>query len=102
MLNKVLWLSAISSIVAAGASSTVAQAMGCNGIVNPEIAGCGKLDNNDGAQFPYYQAKRVQVPANVARLEVRDGALMTQIKGKWYPVLAAANGTVTIVETGSK
>lgn len=99
MKAKSLRAAAACAFAVAFAFPSAANALGCNGVVNPLLAGCTRSDNNDGPQFPYYKVNRISVPANLARIEMKDGALMTQLKGKWYPVLSAANGSVVVVES---
>lgn len=99
MKTKSLSAIAVSALIAAVAWPSAANALGCNGVVNPLLAGCSRQDNNDGPQFPYFKVNRISVPGNLARIEMREGALMTQLKGKWYPVVSAANGQVVIVES---
>ena len=99
MRAKSLRAAAACTLAALIAFPPTANALGCNGVVNPLLAGCTRSDNNDGPQFPYYKVNRVSVPGNLAKIEMKDGALMTQVKGKWYPVVSAANGTVVIVES---
>jgi hypothetical protein len=92
MRNRVPFM--IAASVAAFALPGSADAMGCNGIVNPQVAGCGRSDNNDGASFPYFKLQRVTVPADKVKIEMIQGTPMVQHGGKWLPVLSAAGGTV--------
>jgi hypothetical protein len=84
----------IAAAVAAAAVPGAAEAMGCNGIVNPTVAGCGRADNNDGANFPYFKVQRVAIPAGKAKIEMMQGTPMVNYGGKWLPVLSASGGTI--------
>lgn len=86
----------VLAATAAAAEPRKPSGLGCNGVVNPAIEGCGPLDNNRGPKFPYFKAELVTIPTGQARIERRDGALMAQHQGKWLPVVSAENGAVTV------
>ncbi|HEY0413186.1 MAG TPA: hypothetical protein VGD66_08590 [Allosphingosinicella sp.] len=89
-----------AAAVTAAAFAGPASAIGCNGIVNPQVAGCARSDNNDGPTFPYYRPQRVTLPANTARIEMKQGTPMVQYQGKWLPVTSAAGGSVIAATDG--
>jgi hypothetical protein len=86
----------IAAVATAAALPGAAEAMGCNGIVNPTVAGCGRADNNDGAGYPYFKVQRVSIPAGKARIEMMQGTPMVNYGGKWLPVLSASGGAVVV------
>jgi hypothetical protein len=47
-------------------SSPQAEAKGCNGYVNQLQWGCAAWDNNNGPQFPHYQAPTAAPAARIA------------------------------------
>jgi hypothetical protein len=47
-------------------SSPQAEAKGCNGYVNQFQWGCAAWDNNNGPQFPHYQAPTAAPAARIA------------------------------------
>jgi hypothetical protein len=85
---------AIAAAATTAALPGTAAAMGCNGIVNPTVAGCGRADNNDGAGFPYFKVQRVSIPAGRAKIEMVQGTPMVNYGGKWLPILSASGGTI--------
>jgi hypothetical protein len=94
MMNIRIPISIAAAMTAAAFLPAQAQAMGCNGIVNPQIAGCTRVDNNDGASFPYFKLQRVSVPANAVRIEMVQGTPMVRYGGKLLPVLKAAGNMI--------
>jgi hypothetical protein len=93
MKSRILFATAAAM---AAALPGAAEAMGCNGIVNPTLAGCGRSDNNDGASFPYFKLQRVSIPSDKARIEMVQGTPMVNYGGKWAPVLATDRGNLVI------
>lgn len=87
-------LIAAAALAAAAAFPGAAAAMGCNGIVNPLVAGCSRADNNDGAGFPYAKLQRVTIPAGQVRIEMKQGTPMVQYQGKWMPVISASGNNI--------
>lgn len=92
-MNK-LPISIAAALTAAAILPSPARAMGCNGVVNPTIAGCSRSDNSDGESFPYFKVQRVSIPAGKAKIEMIQGTPMVQYGGKWLPVLSATGGNV--------
>lgn len=86
----------IAAVATATAWPGTASAMGCNGIVNPTVAGCGRADNSDGANFPYFKVQRVSIPAGKAKIEMVQGTPMVNYGGKWLPVLSASGGSIVV------
>ncbi len=74
-----------------------ALAAGCNGVVNPFVWGCAPWDNNNGPRYPYYRQQRIVIPANQARVEVRNGVRMVNYRGQWHPVVSAGSGNIVAV-----
>lgn len=87
-------ISIAAAMTAAALLPGSAQAMGCNGIVNPQIAGCSRADDNDGAGFPYFKLQRVSIPASAARIEMIQGTPMVRYGNKLMPVISSAGGNV--------
>ena len=94
-LMKVLSLAAGAGI--AVTIATPAQAAGCNGVVNPFVWGCAPWDNNNGPRYPYYRTRQIVIPANQARVEVRNGVRMVHHQGQWHPVVSAGSGNIVAV-----
>jgi len=94
MMNIRIPISIAAAMTATAFLPGSAQAMGCNGIVNPQIAGCTRVDNNDGAGFPYFKLQRVSIPASSARIEMIQGAPMVRYGGRLLPVISSAGGNV--------
>jgi hypothetical protein len=92
MKNRIFFV--IAAVATTAALPGAAEAMGCNGVVNPTVAGCGRADNNDGANFPYFKLQRVSIPAGKAKIEMMQGTPMVNYGGKWLPVLSAAGGLI--------
>ena len=92
-------------VTAAAAASLglpgTADAIGCNGVVNPTIAGCARTDENDGAAYPYFRARRVIIPTSSARIEMKSGAPLVQHQGRWLPVISASGGNLIAVADGN-
>lgn len=91
---------ALAGLGASAAFPGAAQAIGCNGVVNPAVAGCTRADNNDGPGFPYFHPQRVSIAQSAARMEVRQGTPMVQYQGKWLPVVSASGGQIIAVADG--
>ncbi|RYY27552.1 MAG: hypothetical protein EOP62_05995 [Sphingomonadales bacterium] len=51
---------------------------GCNGVINPFVWGCAPWDNNNGPKYPYYNAPRIKIPKEKAKIEVHNGAQMVR------------------------
>jgi hypothetical protein len=93
-MNIRIPISIAAAMTAAAFVPGQAQAMGCNGIVNPQIAGCSRVDNNDGAAFPYFKLQRVSVPAKAAKIEMIQGTPMVRQGDRLLPVISASGGIV--------
>ena len=86
----------------AGLSATPASAgTGCNGIINPFVWGCAPWDNNNGAQYPYFKKKTVQVPASQVKVENKNGVNVALYNGSYYPMVAAGGGNMVAAGGGN-
>ena len=86
---------------AAGVATPAMAGTGCNGVVNWFVWGCAGWDNNNGAQFPYYHKKQIEIPRAQAQIQTKDGAQIAVYKGNTYPVVGiVAQGGGNIVAQG--
>jgi hypothetical protein len=89
-MKKTIYLALAAAAAFSGLSATSASAAGCNGVVNPFVWHCAPWDNNNGPQFPYFQPKKVTIPAAKAQIVREKGVEMVKDlrSGQVMPIIS--------------
>ena len=74
---------------------------GCNGVINPFVWYCAPWDNNNGAKYPYFKKKTIQVPAAQSKVETKDGTSIVLYNGNYYPLVASGAGNLVASGAGN-